>query len=65
MKSPKRGTVFTCEMKDTKYMSVMDRMSKNIRCISADSKKQTVVSRSSIDHVYTPEESQEMLHLFF
>jgi hypothetical protein len=65
MKFPKRGSVFQVEMDDTKYMSVADKVSDTVRCISSKTKQQTGRSKRSITHVFSAGESQSMMMEFF
>jgi hypothetical protein len=52
-------------MSDAKYMSVADKAGALVRCISSKTKKQTSMSKKSIVHVFTPEESGAMMKEFF
>ena len=64
MKSPKNGMVFETKMNGERYMSLMDKHSKQVRCLTTRGGLASI-GLSSIAKVFTPEESQAMLHDFF
>lgn len=65
MRCPRRGEVFSVEKTGEKYMSLMDKLGDNVRCISQKSKKQTIIGKKTIDHIFSREESAQMLRSFF
>ncbi len=65
MRSPKRGEVFRTSLNDSVYMSLMDKGADMIRCLSQETKRQTSISKKSIEHVFSAEESASMMRTFF